>query len=119
LFGGERSGEGPSDEFTKRKTPAFQARVHFVAPGVHPALRQCCILREILNGIANWLRLNEGAGAVRSWSVNRGVLPMRPRLIFTVFIAAIALVVAVAVITTVRHISIQTSSTNAQGKTRI
>ncbi len=44
---------------------------------------------------------------------------MRPRLIFTVFIAAVALVVAVAVLTTVRHITLQTSSTNAQAKTRI
>jgi hypothetical protein len=42
---------------------------------------------------------------------------MRPRLIFTVFIAAIALVVAVAAITTVRHIALQTSSTNAQART--
>jgi hypothetical protein len=44
---------------------------------------------------------------------------MRPRLIFTVFIAAVALVITVAVLTTVRHITLQTSSTNALGKTRI
>jgi hypothetical protein len=43
---------------------------------------------------------------------------MRPRLIFTVFIVAVALVVAVAAVTTVRHISVQTSSTTAPGKTR-
>ena len=43
---------------------------------------------------------------------------MRPHLIFTVFLAAIALVVAIAAVTIVRHITLQTSSTNAQAKTR-
>jgi hypothetical protein len=43
---------------------------------------------------------------------------MRPRLIFTVFISAVALVVAIAAITTVRHIALQASSPNTAGKTR-
>jgi hypothetical protein len=46
------------------------------------------------------------------------VLLMRPRLIFTVFIAATALVIAVAAVTTVRHITLQTSSANAPAKAR-
>jgi hypothetical protein len=44
------------------------------------------------------------------------VLLMRPRLIFTVFVAAIALVVAVATVTTVRRISLQTSASSTLGK---
>src|SRR5262249_32588627 len=75
-------------------------------------------LCEILNGIAKRRRLNEGVEGVRSWPANRGVLLMRPRLIFTMFIAAVAFVVAIAAITTVRHIGLHASSTNSAGRIR-
>ena len=103
---------------SKKKDPGLSGQGPFCRTGRTSGPATTQFVNYILNGIAKQPRLNEGVEGVRSWPAHRGVLLMRPRLIFTVFIAAVALVVVIAAITTVRHIALQASSTNAAGKTR-